>query len=242
MSIDLIMYGVVAAGLVVWLRSILGTRDGGDRPPVKPYVVDTTKSSDIKNLQGFAPDKSSAVPVDKIVELYENPTDVLSVVKAAQAGLQDIAKNDRTFDIYDFLGKAQDAFAIVIEAYAEGDRETLKALLRPSVYDPFDKAIIEREARGEFAETDIHVIKTSEVLEAWVEDKKAFIAIKFVAGETTVIRDADGAVISGHPNKVSDMIDVWVFNRDLKSSDPRWWISETRGGFEGDNDHVPNSD
>ena len=57
----------------------------------------------------------------------------------------------------------------------------------------------------------------------------------------SVTRDSDGEIISGHPDRATDMHDIWTFSRDLKSRDPRWFVTETRGDFEGDNETIPNS-
>jgi predicted lipid-binding transport protein (Tim44 family) len=64
----------------------------------------------------------------------------------------------------------------------------------------------------------------------------------FVARETTVVRASDGDIISGHPDKISEMRDAWVFARDVKSRDPRWLLAETKGNIEDDNLMIPNTD
>ena len=38
---------------------------------------------------------------------------------------------------------------------------------------------------------------------------------------------ADGEVIDGDPHKVIDKVDVWTFERDLKSQDPNWMLVAT---------------
>jgi predicted lipid-binding transport protein (Tim44 family) len=41
------------------------------------------------------------------------------------------------------------AYEMIVSAYADGDRKTLKSLLSREVYDGFVAAIEDREARGE---------------------------------------------------------------------------------------------
>lgn len=241
MSIDLIIYGVVAAGLIVWLRSILGTRHGDERHRANPYVAPTSKVVDLDSMRKPGGEERTPSTVNKINELFENPTDILSIQEAAKPDLIEISKADRRFDIYDFLTKAQDAFAIVVEAFADGDRDTLQGLLTDTVYRPFDEEISRREEADEDMATDIHAIRKAEVLDAKLHKKQAFITVRFIAEETSVTRDKDGEIITGHPDKVTEMNDIWIFGRDIRSSDPRWWVHETRGGFEEDNDSIPNS-
>ena len=59
---------------------------------------------------------------------------------------------------------AQEAFAIIVEAFAAGDRETLKDLLGPAVYHAFEAAITAREGRGEKQETQIRAIRKAEAI------------------------------------------------------------------------------
>ena len=69
----------------------------------------------------------------------------------------------------------------------------------------------------------------------------AYITVKFVAEESSVTRDKDGEIIAGHPDKVSEMQDIWTFGRNIKSKDPSWLLCETRGDFEDDNDLIPDT-
>lgn len=243
MSADLIVYALVAAGLIFWLRSILGTRHGDEKSRPNPYVSSADAPSDLPLDTGHLPEERPPSPAEKIQELLENPIRGMSIDnKTAELGLMEIIASDRNFDINFFLEGAQEAFAIIVEAFGEGDRDTLKGLLSPSVYEAFDGAITQREKDEHTMQTEIHAIQKAEIIEARMDKKLALITVRFTADETTVTRDADDAVIAGHPDKVTKMRDVWVFGRDVKSRDPRWLVHETRGDFDGDNETIPNSD
>lgn len=242
MSIDLILYAVIAAGLIFWLRSILGTRHGEERsraaPPIAADAGDKAKSRNgFGTVDGF-----NSGAEETISTLVKNPGAVISINPSAEAGLLQIAGADRGFDVKDFLNKAQDAFAIVVESFAEGDKETLIGLLKDPVYRVFKDEMIAREAREETQVTEVHAIKSAEIIDARLEKQTAFITVNFLAEESTVVKDSDGDVISGHPDRKAEMRDIWVFSRELKSRDPRWWLHETKGDFDGDNDMIPDSD
>ena len=241
MPADLFVYALVAAGLVFWLRSILGTRHGDEQQRSNPYTAQTETPQGAN--RSFVSVEELIAPEQRILELAQNPVAGMSVEnKAAEQGLIEIAKQDRSFDIKHFLTGAQDAFVIIVEAFAEGDRHTLEGLLTPDVYRAFESAITAREQRGEKQRAEIHAIRKSEVIAARIQDKTALITLRFTAGETTVTRDESGEILSGHPDKVTEMRDVWVFGRILKSRDPRWLVHETRSDLEGDNDSIPNTD
>lgn len=243
MPADIIVYALVAAGLVFWLRNILGTRHGDERQRSNPYLVNPEVQPGSDSSQTPTSEDRPVTQADKILELAENPKGTMSIRnKAAESGLLDVLKADRNFDINAFLDAAQEAFVIIVESFGEGDRETLEELLSNPVYKAFEASIAQREKDGETQETEIHAIRGAEVTEAGVKNKIAFITLRFTADETSVIRDAEGEILSGHPDKVTEMHDIWVFGRDIRSNDPRWLVYETRGDFDGDNETVPNSD
>lgn len=240
MTAELMVYALVAAGLVFWLRSILGTRDNDDRES-NVVPLELNSEGKIVGIGGDSSDKDDN-KVSLIEELAQNSKGNMSISgRAAELGLVDITKQDKDFDVYIFLQAAQDAFVYIVESFADGDRETLENLLGADVYKAFDGAITAREEANETAVTEIHAIKKSEIVEASLDGKKALVTVRFWADETSVIKDENSNILHGHPEKTTLMRDVWTFARDLKSRDPRWMVVETRDDGDGDNEIIPNT-
>lgn len=229
MSLELIIYGVVAAGLVVWLRSILGTRHGEERTRPNPYLAPAPQQDQNAPAPASGFEVKTVSALDEIKDLADNPTDIMSIEESAVDGLQSIARADKTFDVRDFLSKVQDAYAITLESFAEGDTETLEVLLDKSVFEAFSHEIIRREERNETMMTDVHAVRKAAITEAYMDGKMAKITVAFAAEETTVIRNADGEIISGDAYAVNTITNTWVFARNTKSTDPRWMVTETKG-------------
>lgn len=246
MPADIIIYAVVAAGLVFWLRSILGTRHGEERERPNPFA----QTEERTEKPADNPDKAGAAEIkpmsreETITSLGKTPGSVFSIEnKTAENALLDLAEKDPGFDINFFMTGAQEAFTMIVEAFASGDRETLRELLSDDVYKAFEGSIREREERGEIMETRIHGIRKSQIIETTLEDDQmAFITLRFEADETSVIKDAEGNILEGDPDKASEMIDIWTFGRDISSDDPRWLLYQTRSDDPDDNDMVPNTD
>lgn len=233
-SAELLIYALVAAGLVFWLRSILGTRTGSERerpnpftnaPDKKPAMPVTTRTNDphTANTAGVLPG------------YYEQAAETLERHMAvagpdAEQGLMAIMRSDREFQLPHFLRGAQDAFVMIVEAFAGNDRLTLRDLLAPGVYAGFEGALKAREEAGETASVEIHAVRRVEVMDAKLDGRMAFITVKFVADETSLLRDKDGKLLSGHPDRVTETIDIWTFGRDVKARDPAWLVYETREG------------
>jgi predicted lipid-binding transport protein (Tim44 family) len=246
---DLIIYGLVAAGLVFWLKSILGTRHGDERERPNPYAkTDDTKdksqkpslgASDVIPLAGF---KSAVDPTIAILEFADNPKGIARIDNDdAKVGLVSIAKADKTFEIERFMSSCQDAFVYGVESFADGDRDTLRELLAPEVYSAFDAGISGREESGDIMECEIQGLREAIVTNAVLNGKMAFITVKFIADEVSVTRSATGEILEGHPDISHELRDLWVFGRNVNDRDPRWLVHETRDDLEGDNDTIPNA-
>jgi predicted lipid-binding transport protein (Tim44 family) len=119
---------------------------------------------------------------------------------------------------------------MIVTAYAEGDRRTLKNLLARDVYDGFEAVIREREIRGESVETRFVSIDSTDIIGAELRGKIAQVTIRFVSQLVSVTRDKNGVVKDGNPDKVTDVTDVWTFARDVTSRDPNWKLVATETG------------
>jgi predicted lipid-binding transport protein (Tim44 family) len=228
---DLLIYAIIAAGLVFWLRSILGTRTGDERQRPNPFTQ--ARPGEKTPLTAVPTDAEAAAGV--LPGYYEQAAETLDRNMAvngpdAEQGLAAIAAADRDFSTPHFLRGAQDAFIMIVEAFARADRETLRDLLHPAVYANFDAALQQREKDGETASVEIHAIRKVEVESASLEGRTASVTVRFVADETSVLRDKDGKLLSGHPDRVTETIDIWTFRRDIKSGDLSWLLCETREG------------
>src|SRR5262249_20071998 len=146
------------------------------------------------------------------------------------AGLDAILAEDASFDAKHFLAGARAAYEMIVTAYAEGDRRTLKNLLSREVYDGFENAIREREGRGETTETRFASIDRADITGAELRGKTAHITVRFVSQLVSVTHDRSGGVIEGSPEKVTEVTDVWTFARDISSRDPNWKLVATEAG------------
>ncbi len=234
------IYALIAAALVFWLRNILGTRSDDD-PFVPVAKMELDENGKIVTI-GFPESDNKADNSSIIEQLFKEGKGNMAIENAvARDGLMEIAKIDKGFDVEKFLQATQDVFVYVVESFADGDRETLTDLLSPRVYETFDKAIIAREKAGEILQAEIQSIQKSSIVETRLDGNHAFITVRFLAEEITHTKDKNGNIIQGNPDKIIQMRDVWTFSRDLKSDDPRWVVVETREDEIKDNDTIPNT-
>ena len=151
-------------------------------------------------------------------------------VDANEAGVRAIAAADPRFDLIGFLEGAKGAYRMVLEAFWQGDRETLRELCDDDVYASFDAAIAAREEAGETLDNRLIRIEDATVSSASLDGRMARIAVLFVADIAAVTRDKDGNVVAGSLDDAIESKDVWTFMRHLDSHGPDWKLDETDEG------------
>jgi predicted lipid-binding transport protein (Tim44 family) len=142
-------------------------------------------------------------------------------------GLVQIMSTDQSFDPAEFVQGARSAYEMIVMAFAQGDKRTLKDLLSREVYEGFEGAINDREQRKEKAETQFVSIDKAEIIDSLLRVRNAQVTVKFLSKLISVTRDAAGNVIDGSPDKVGDVTDIWTFARDVSSPDPNWRLIAT---------------
>jgi predicted lipid-binding transport protein (Tim44 family) len=141
--------------------------------------------------------------------------------------LDAIAAADSSFAVKPFLEGAKGAYEMIVTAFAEGDRKTLKMLLSKEVYDNFAAVLDEREKRGETVQSSFVSIDKTELVSAEMVGGVAHVTVRFVSKLISATRDRAGAIIDGNPERVSDVTDLWTFSRDTASRDPNWKLIAT---------------
>lgn len=130
----------------------------------------------------------------------------------AAAGLEAIHGTDPSFNPHEFLQGARGAYEMLANAFARGDRDTLKPWLDTDVYEAWDAVITEREKTGGEAPQLLR-IRHSEIEEARLDDDMARITVRFEAelGEGDMTRKSE---------------EYWTFMRSTASDDPNWLLDD----------------
>ncbi len=139
-----------------------------------------------------------------------------------------LRQTDPSFDEKTFLQNAKAAFTFIIGAYASGDTDTLKPLLAPAVFKTYAGAITARNSQGETLEFVIERIKDAAISKVNLKNSLATVTVEFLSEQQQIVRAADGTVISGDPDLLEDVRDIWTFQRDVQKSDPTWLLIATQ--------------
>jgi predicted lipid-binding transport protein (Tim44 family) len=227
-----IIFLALAVFIFLRLRSVLGQRTGRERPPYDPYAAREPArpaTDKVVALPNRTPEAAAPKP-DVPAAPAERWKGLAAAGSPVASGLDAIAAADSDFDGQHFLTGARAAYEMIVGAYAEGDRRTLKNLLSREVYDGFDSAIAEREKRGDTVESRFVSIDNAEVTAAELRGRSAQVTVRFSSQLVSATRDKSGNVIDGSAEKVTDVHDIWTFAHDVSARDPNWKLVATEGG------------
>ncbi len=228
-----IVFLVIAVVVFLRLRSVLGRRTGNERPPFDPYarregMQATEKAGDKVVSLPVRGNGADATAANLSAEAAEARIKSLAPAGSPLGdGLAAIVAQDRGFNPAEFLAGAKTAYEVIVTAFAEGDRKTLKQLLSREVFDGFVAAIGEREGRGETIEFKFVGIDKADITAASTKGTVAQVTVRFLSKLISATRDKGGAVIDGDPARVGDVTDVWTFARETTSRDPNWKLAAT---------------
>jgi len=126
----------------------------------------------------------------------------------------------------EFLNGAEIAYETIITDFSDNDNKitTSKPLLNDKIYDEFNKALIERNERGHFAEITFIGVNSATIKEHKKIGNFLNVTVDFIAEVITCIKDKDKTIVSGDPEKIKKIYDTWVFARDTTSPNPNWQL------------------
>ena len=139
--------------------------------------------------------------------------------------------NINTFDENakkDFVKGAKIAYETIITDFAKGKLKDIKSLLDKNVYQQFEEAIKDRNAKNLSSETTFIGINSAEVKEHQQNKNMLEVTVEFVSEIISCVKDKDNKVISGDPEKIKKVLDTWKFSKDIRSSNPNWLLIDTQ--------------
>lgn len=212
--LQLLVLAGIAVFLILRLRSVLGTREGFEKPPLPPKERTAAVSRDFEVIEG-GPDRDIT---DHVPEGSDS-AEALAAMKRV----------DRDFNVTDFLTGARGAYEMILTAFERSDLASIKPFLSEDVYEAFAEVVEQRAAEGlniEFTFVGISEIRLVDATFDQVSNE-AELSVRFTGEMTSVVRDRGGDIIEGSASEIKRQRDVWTFARTMGSDDPNWVLVAT---------------
>ena len=212
--IQLLVLAGIAIFLILKLRSVLGTRDGFEKPPIPLDEVRPRVRRDFEVIEG-GPDRDI--------------TDHVTEGSNAARALAEMKKAEPAFAVGPFLQGARGAYEMILMAFEKGELDRIRHFLSDDVEASFAEAIAQRDRDGLTVEASFLGIKELALHDASFTPDSRFgeIAVRFVADQTYVVRNKAGEIVEGSPREIKKSRDIWTFARQMGSNDPNWQLVAT---------------
>ena len=212
MTIEILVLAGIAVFLVLRLRSVLGTREGFEKP--RSNDVQPDKSPELKVIEG-GPDADIADHVPAGSDLADRLVEIKNV--------------DPNFSVTEFLTGARSAYEMILMAFERGEMEEIRSLLSPEVAETFDEVINNRNAQGLTIEAEFVGIRELKLSNVYFDKATdiADISVSLTAELISVVKNADGDVVEGDAKQIKRQKDIWTFSKDMGLQDPNWQLVAT---------------
>ena len=184
---DIIIFAVIAVFIIYRLRSVLGKRTGFQG-----------QQNNKKQEQKTQPDQTNQIP-----SLLDN-----------EIKLEAVYKKVNNFDHKLFLEGAKKAFEIIITAFNNGDKKTLKDLVSKNVYTAFETAINNKTNNPS---AQFYSLIIDGIEDARIESGNIMISVNFISEQ--MLNNDEKSIIK---NK-----DTWTFEKPENSTSPKWILTQT---------------
>jgi predicted lipid-binding transport protein (Tim44 family) len=215
--LQLLVLAGIAVFLVLRLKSVLGTREGFEKPPVPDARP--------------APQRGARRPEFEVIEGGPD-TDIIDHVpegSASALALADMKVAEPDFHVGDFLRGARQAYELILMAFEKGDMDALVPFLSRDVYESFMEVVEMRERQGLSVEASFVGLRDVRITEARFDKStgEGEITVRFEAELTSAVRNAAGEIVEGDPSEIKRQRDIWTFARHMGVDDPNWQLVAT---------------
>lgn len=234
-SVDILVFAVIAAVLLWRLRNVLGEKhdDEPQNNGLAEHLRQLQKQNDAgKNMSG-AEAVSMLVNGNGIDQASDGsrwaqdlPNYAVVASATAHNHLAQLLTVDPSFRPDQFLGNAQQAFTMIIEAYSTNARTTLEFLVAQPLLQRFMQQMDRREEQHETYHVQFFGIQSALIEDAVLNGTVARITVQFAAEQSIMHKDASGTVLNGNDGQRRATSDRWIFQKDLKDPSPSWFLVE----------------
>lgn len=212
--LQLLVLAGIAIFLILRLRSVLGTREGFEKPRVQAPTPSRRSAPDLEVIEG-GPDP--------------DVTDYVDADSDAAAALTKMKAADRSFNVREFLRGARGAYEMILTGFEKGDLAEIKPFLSDDVYEAFAGVVESREKENLSVKFTFVGISETTLLDAEFDDatNEAEVTVKFLSESTSAVYDAGGDLQEGSATDIKKQRDVWTFGRTMGTGDPNWFLVAT---------------
>ena len=213
MTVDILIFAMVAAVILYRLYNMLGTHDDKNNVANNNNVITLPKSD---------------IQIDNDVETDQEEQYIISkLTEEKQQALSQIKAKEKNFKINNFLKNSERAFELIIEAFVAGDKKSLNKLASDEIARNFIAEFDSLQKNNHKISINIVAVVKNTIQSINLNKDIATISIKFVTEQISIVTDKNDKVISGDKSKIEEIEDIWTFQKKLNTNSPVWVLCDT---------------
>lgn len=224
--VDIIIWAMIAGLIFLRLRSVLGRRTGGERPPQNRNSGNFGQKPAAANESGGRDEEFSAAGPEEDAGIGS----FQGLAPQVRQSLEAIWRRDKSFDLEVFLDGAKRAYEVILEGFWAGTRDDIRPYISDDIFDQFSSAIEVREKEGLTVENKLVETTGLSVDDARLDGDIAEITLRFISDIISITKNREGDLVEGDMSDAVKVTDIWTFSRSTRSKDPNWTLVATRAG------------
>ena len=221
--VQIIVLAAVAFFLFWRLKSVLGSRQGFEKAKdninnKKESSNPSKKNSDDKKVIELNPNQID----EDIADYVEENTEQFKV-------LDEMKNIEKGWLVSHFVSGAKLAYEEILMAFETGDLEIINKMASEEVFLIFKDVIDDRNKKGLEVEATFGGVRDIRIKDVKFDKKtlEANITMIFRCDISYTVKDKNGKIIEGGPDKIKKQKDIWTFSREMNSERPNWYLTKT---------------
>jgi len=211
--VELLVLAGIAVFLILRLKSVLGTREGFEKPPLAGSEARSPQRK-FEVIEGS--------PDDDIIAYVDEGS------PQAQA-LAEMKRVDPSFHVAEFVQGARGAYEMILMGFETGELDGIQPFISDEIFQSFVDAVSAREDQGLTIEAEFIGVRETTIADVSFDaaTTTAEVTVRFVGELTSAVRNRSGEIVEGDPKAVKRQKDTWTFSRKMGADDPNWLLVAT---------------
>ncbi len=223
MTVDLIIFAIIAAVVAYRMYQTLGVLDEGEKEKQQEKAQTIIKVKSAKKVE----EKPAEELQEDNSELLELDKKYLNLLSASQAGnYHKIREKSSDFYLHKFIKNAEKAFELIITAFVNNDKQSLKKLTSAAISEKFSQEAEQIKSNKQKLDINLISVETQKIKDIKITADQAELTLVFLSEQISQVTDSSGQLVSGDAKKIQEISDIWTFSKDLSKKDPIWLLTK----------------
>lgn len=230
--IDVVIFAVIAAFVVIKLRKILGNEyaigassKADSKTKIKKKELSNKQKEEILNIL-IKKTEEGEVKKEEIADCTVVAKDVIKIDEKIQPKVDEISKVIENFNINNFVNGVKSAFVYLWEMYSAGDMKKISEFCKPAVLNKISNIFDENKTKS--VQELIHIVKIEDIAISNINilKTKVSISLDIKSLQINYTKDSEDKVVEGSKSVQVEVTESWTFEKKIANKDSEWFLTD----------------